>query len=83
MREPLEEDCYHFLSGQMEMVQNFLLSPTSGDMQFLVMRRDMGMETMRDPGGMWEPATNPLPEWGRRDKVRGTAGRQPPFEDIH
>ena len=52
-------------------------------MQFLVMRRDMGMETMRDPGGMWEPATNPLPEWGRRDKVRGTAGRQPPFEDIH
>ena len=50
---------------------------------FLVMRSDMGMETMGDPGGIWEAATNPLPEWGRRDRVRGAAGRHPLFEDIH
>ena len=49
----------------------------------LVMTSDMGMETMSDPGGMRDAATNPLPEWGRRERVRGAAGRHPPLEDIH
>ena len=43
----------------------------------------MGMETTSDPGGMRDAATNPLPEWGRRERVRGAAGRHPPLEDIH
>ena len=49
----------------------------------LVMTSDMGMETTSDPGGMRDAATNPLPEWGRRERVRGAAGRPPPLEDIH
>ena len=49
----------------------------------LVMTSDMGMATTSDPGGMRDAATNPLPEWGRRERVRGAAGRHPPLEDIH